>query len=165
MIETFTGVYRTHVCPRNFNDAVSALETAIGNVEGQAFVGEVNMSANANDFENRMRAREGTSGFMLFHVIDHGAWMKALRLDGRSRMYTIGNPLIARTMMKSDLAVGLHVPVRISIFEDRQGRTNVSYVLPSSLMSAFKNREIQAAAAYLDMRLIELAEHVAGVIA
>jgi uncharacterized protein (DUF302 family) len=121
----------------------------------------VNASANADDFEHRMHAQESTSGFMLFHVIDHGAWMRALGLDARSKMYTVGNPLIARTMMKFDPAVGLHVPVRISVFEDSQGRTNVSYVLPSSLMSALKNGEVQAAAAHLDARLIELAEHIA----
>jgi uncharacterized protein (DUF302 family) len=163
MIEIFTGIYRTHVTPKSFNDAVSALETAIGNVAGQAFADEVKTSTNAGDFERRMHAQESTSGFMLFHVIDHGAWMRALGLDARSRMYTIGNPLIARTMTKFDAAVGLHVPVRICIFEDNQGRTNVSYVLPSSLMSAFKNSDVQAAAAKLDAKLISLAEHVAGV--
>jgi hypothetical protein len=35
MIENFTGVYRTHVL-RSFNDVVSALETAIGNVEAKS---------------------------------------------------------------------------------------------------------------------------------
>lgn len=85
MIEAFTGIYRIHVSLRRFNDVVAALETAIGNVEDQVFADEVNTSANADDFEHRMHAQDSTSGFMLFHVIDHGAWMRTLGLDPRSR--------------------------------------------------------------------------------
>jgi hypothetical protein len=38
-------------------------------------------------------------------------------LDAKARMYTIGNPLIARTMIQHDLGVGLNVPIRLMIFE------------------------------------------------
>jgi hypothetical protein len=40
-------------------------------------------------------------------------------------MYTIGNPLIAPTMLKHDLGAGLDVPVRLMIYE-RVSRTILS---------------------------------------
>lgn len=36
----------------------------------------------------------------------------------KAPMYIIGNPLIAMTMLKHEVAAGLNVPVRIMIYED-----------------------------------------------
>lgn len=70
-----------------------------------------------------MRTYESTSGFMRFHTIDHGAWLATLGSSGQARMYTIGNPLIARTMIKHDLGVGLNVPVRIAVYQEPSSGT------------------------------------------
>ena len=78
-------------------------------------------------------------------------------------MYTIGNPLIARTMIKYDLGVGLNVPVRIAVYEERSsGKVRVAYHLPSSLMSALHDKDVSEAAQALDAKLIALAELVSG---
>jgi len=50
---------------------------------------------------------------MRFFTPDHSAWMARVGLNARARMYTIGNPLIARTMLEHDLAAGLNVPVPV----------------------------------------------------
>jgi uncharacterized protein (DUF302 family) len=52
---------------------------------------------------------------MRFLTVDHGAWLARIGLNARARMYTIGNPLIARTILKHDIAAGLNVPVRLMI--------------------------------------------------
>jgi hypothetical protein len=73
---------------------------------------------------------------MRFLTIDHGAWLARTGLGAKARMYTIGNPLIAWTMIKHDLGVGLNVPVRLMIYEDAgSGTVRLAYDLPSSLMS------------------------------
>jgi len=75
-------------------------------------------------------------------------------------MYTIGNPLIARTMLEHDIAAGLNVPVRLMIYEDAASRTTrLTYDLPSSLMSGLQNEKVTAAAKKLDAKLIALAVH------
>jgi len=38
---------------------------------------------------------------MRFLTVDHGAWMARVGLKAKARMYTIGNPLIARTMLET----------------------------------------------------------------
>jgi uncharacterized protein (DUF302 family) len=163
MIQQFTGWYQVHESNRSFADVVAALEAAVGSVENEAFADEVSEARDRSDFEARMHKHESTSGFMRFHTIDHGAWLAALGSSGKARMYTIGNPLIARTMITHDLGVGLNVPVRIAVYEEpSSGKVRVAYNLPSSLISALKNNNVSEAARALDAKLIALAEKVSG---
>src|SRR5882757_8362662 len=121
-------------------------------------------SRSFEEVESQVRSREGTSGFMRFLTVDHGAWMARVGLKAKARMYTIGNPLIARTMLEHDIAAGLNVPVRLMIYEEPATRTTrVTYDLPSSLMSGLKNDKVTAAAKKLDARLIALGVHASGV--
>jgi uncharacterized protein (DUF302 family) len=159
----FTGRYHVHESRRSFADVVAALEAAVGSVENATFNHELSEARDPSDFEKRMHRHESTSGFMRFHTIDHGAWLAALGSSRNARMYTIGNPLIARTMMKHDLGVGLNVPVRIAVYEDpSSGKVRVAYNLPSSLMSALEDKDVSEAAQALDAKLIALAEKVSG---
>ncbi|XHR29800.1 MAG: DUF302 domain-containing protein [Chthoniobacteraceae bacterium] len=65
-----------------------------------------------------------------------------------SHRHTIGNPLIARTMLEHDIVAGLNVPVRVMIYEDAPSRTTrLTYDLPSSLM---QNEKVTEAAKKLD---------------
>jgi len=81
----------------------------------------------------------------------------------RARMYTIGNPLIAQTMLRYSIAGGLNVPIRLLIYEDKpSGTTCFAYDLPSSLMSVLENPAIMEAARKLDAKLLALAKLVTG---
>jgi uncharacterized protein (DUF302 family) len=100
---------------------------------------------------------------MRFLTADHGAWLARIGLNAKAVMYTIGNPLIARTMLEHDIAAGLNVPVRLMIYEDAVNRTTrLTYDLPSSLMSGLQNDKVTAAAKRLDAKLIALAIHATG---
>lgn len=163
MIKEFSGRYHVHESNRSFADVVGAFEAAVGSVENEAFDQELSEVRDPSDFEARMRMHESTSGFMRFLTIDHGAWLAAIGIGGKARMYTIGNPLIARTMIKYDLGVGLNVPVRIAVYEEpSSGKVRVAYNLPSSLMSALDDEDVSEAAEALDAKLIALAEKVSG---
>ena len=110
-----------------------------------------------------MRAAEGSSGFMLFLEADHGAWMARVGLKARAKLYIVGNPLIARTMIEHNIGVGLNVPVRVLIYEDPGTSTcRLAYDLPSSLMQRLKNDQVTAAAKRLDQKLTALAELATG---
>ncbi len=156
-------IHCEHESERTFDEVVSAFEKAVGVVDGRAFQKIVATSTDEKDFETRVRAFEGSSGFMRFLDIDHGVWMTRIGLQARCRLYILGNPLIARTMLKHDLGVGLNVPVRAMIYEDRKtGRTRLAYDLPSSLMARLGNKNVTAAAKRLDEKLAELAKTATG---
>jgi uncharacterized protein (DUF302 family) len=164
MRTTFKVHHNEHVSSRSFDEVVSALESAVGSVEDTGFSALLASTKSAEEFESRVKSCEGTSGFMRFLTTDHGAWLARIGLSAKARMYTIGNPLIARTMLEHDIAAGLNVPVRLMIHEDAASRTTrLAYDLPSSLMSGLQNEKVAAAAKKLDAKLIALAVHATGV--
>ena len=54
---------------------------------------------------------------MRFLTVDHGGWLSNFGKAPKAMMVVLGNPLIAITMIKHDIRVGLNVPVRIYIYE------------------------------------------------
>jgi uncharacterized protein (DUF302 family) len=153
-------IHRELPSDRPFEAVVAAFEAAVGTMDGDAFRDAVASAADADDFEARMRAAEGPSGFMSFMLLDHGAWMGRMGRSARVRLYIVGNPLIAWTMLQHDLRAGLHVPVRVLIFEDEGGGCRLAYDLPSSLMAPLGDERVTAAARHLDDRLAALVESV-----
>lgn len=152
-----------HVSDRSFDAVVAAFEAAVGTADEDSFRAAVNASANTEDFERRVRAFEGPSGFMRFMQIDHGAWMAKIGLTARVKLYILGNPLIARTTLERDIGAGLNVPVRALIYEDpRSGTCRLAYDLPSSQLARLGNERLIEAARRLDEKLKALAESVTG---
>jgi uncharacterized protein (DUF302 family) len=163
MQKTYTVQHNEHSTQRGFDDVVRAFEASLGVVEGGVLREIVSSARSAAEFEERVRAHEGSSGFMRFLTVDHGEWMSHYGSTMRSRMYTIGNPLIARTMIGRSVAAGLNVPIRLLIYEDADsGTTRLAYDLPSSLMSVLENEEVTAAARKLDAKLLALALQATG---
>jgi uncharacterized protein (DUF302 family) len=159
MIDEFTIRHYEHVSARSFDEVVAALEGAVGTVEGGKFRAEIEGAKNATELEGHVHSHEGASGFMRFLTVDHGAWLAHKGLNAKARMYTIGNPLIAHTIIKFNIGVGLNVPIRLMIYEDAvSGTARLAYDLPSSLMSRLGNDDVTAAARQLDAKLIALAE-------
>jgi uncharacterized protein (DUF302 family) len=162
MIDEFVVCHYEYVSARSFDEVVAAFEAAVGSVEDGAFRKEIATAEEPADFEARVRDREGSSGFMRFLTVDHGRWLSRIGVVAKARMYTIGNPLIAQTMIKHDLGVGLNVPIRLMIYQDASGMVRLVYDLPSSLMSRLRNEQVAAAASKLDAKLGALAELATG---
>jgi len=162
--KTFAVEYVEYVSDLPFGRVIEAFEKATGSVEAGGF-SKIAAAANGKeDFERLVREQEKTSGFMRFLTVDHGAWMK--RFEGgmtQSKMYTIGNPLIARTMLRHEMAAGLNVPVRVHIFEDAEKKVHFGYHVPSSLMTVYENAAVMQACVALDAKLDRLARSVTGV--
>jgi uncharacterized protein (DUF302 family) len=163
MKKTYQVQHNEHVTRLPFEEVIQAFERAVGSVEG-VFDDLVAMSHDTAEFERLVREREGSSGFMRFFTADHGVWGRLEGMEFRARLYIIGNPLIAMTMLRHEVAAGLNVPVRIMIYEDvGSGTTRFVYDLPSSLMSVLGNEQVMNAARKLDEKLITLAVDVTGV--
>jgi uncharacterized protein (DUF302 family) len=153
-----------HISSHSFDQVISDFEALVGSVENGGFQRLAAAASDQKDFEKRVKEHEGKSGFMQFLLIDHGAWLPHMGINGKkARMYTIGNPLIAETMLKHDLRVGLNVPVRLMIYENStDGTVRLAYDLPSSLMSRLKNEDVTTAAKKLDAKLQDLCKRAAG---
>ena len=163
MIDSFSVQHCEHISQRSFEDVVAAFEGELGDLADPAIVPrEAAAATSPADFESRIRAYEGRSGFMRFLTNDHGAWMARLGVEAKIRSYIIGNPLVARTMITHDPGVGLNVPIRVAIFQTPSGEVRLAYDLPSSLMSRLSNDDVSAAALKLDAKLRALADLASG---
>ncbi len=154
----FDGVRVRYDSAKSYDDLVAALLADIG--EQPVPIDEI--GATGGDWETYQRRVEpyvGPSGFMLFALLDHGAWIGKAGIERKVLRVILGNPLIAITMLRHDQTAGLFVPVEVLIL-DENGSSSLTYVRPSSLMSVEDNAQLRSAAEALDVKLAALAAKV-----
>jgi hypothetical protein len=80
MIQVLNVEHHEHVSEHSFEDVMRAFYDVTGSIE-EGF-GQVAKTAHSpEEFERIFKAREGSSGFMRFDVIDHGSWWAISEAD------------------------------------------------------------------------------------
>ncbi|CAN5623420.1 hypothetical protein BH09ACT7_BH09ACT7_43200 [soil metagenome] len=155
----FTGVRIRFGSSKSIDEVIAGLLDDVGHQPVS-----LDRVAADNDTWDQYRAavesHVGPSGFMLFAVLDHGAWIKKAGIEQRAVRFVIGNPLIAITMLRHDVTAGLFAPVELLVVEEPSGGSSLTYVRPSSLMVVEPNAELLSAAEALDTKLEALAAKV-----
>ncbi|OBH87979.1 hypothetical protein A5681_01380 [Mycobacterium scrofulaceum] len=159
MTETvFKGVRVRHDSTKSYDELLAALLADIG--EQPVAINDIAATSDSWDsYRQRVEPHVGPSGFMLFGLFDHGAWITKTGIDRKVIRVILGNPLIAITMLRHDPTAGLFAPVEVLI-TDEAGGSSLTYVKPSSLMVVESNPELLSAAEQLDAKLAALAEKV-----
>src|SRR4051794_6670225 len=156
----FDGVRVRYDSSRSFDELVSALLADIG--DKPAPINDIAQNHDDWDaYQREVESHVGPSGFMLFGLFDHGAWMGKAGIDRKVLRVILGSPLIAITMLRHDVTAGLFAPVEVLILEEPAG-SSLTYVKPSSLMVVEENPELLRAAEELDAKLAALAAKVVG---
>ena len=101
------------------------------------------------------------NGMMIMAEVDQGKMLSMTGLTLKATLYIIGNPVVGKQLFEQDHAVGLYVPVRIFVYSDASGKTNVAYDKPSTLLSQFQNPKVNMVAEMLDQKLEGLANMAA----
>jgi uncharacterized protein (DUF302 family) len=139
-----------------FGDVTAALEARMGRFDHAAYEqlrgGEAPEAVRA-----RLEQMVGPSGFMLFRTSDHGALLRLVGHTRKALQYLLGNPLFAIQMTQHDVRAGLYAPLRVLVYEDRDGKTCVEYDRPSTLFGQFGNASVTEVATMLDRKLEQLA--------
>jgi len=151
----FTGKRIRRYSTLSFDRVLAKLRAQVGEVILADVVG---LSGSREEFEKKVQQHVGSSGFMLFSQIDHGAWIERYGIRRRLLRWIFGNPLIAITMLQHDYTAGLFVPIEFLLAEGDDGvGCNIVYVLPSSLMVIDRgNPQLLNAAQALDAKLVAL---------
>jgi uncharacterized protein (DUF302 family) len=140
---------------------LAALQRAVGNATRGELSESIRDCATKEAFVQRMQEIAGDSGFMLFFEMDHGAWLKTFGVQRKVVRRIFGNPVIAYTILRHDIAAGLFAPIEFLLFENESGHgTTLVYDLPSSLMVIEDNPALMEAARALDCKFAELVERV-----
>ncbi len=150
----FTGVRVEVTTPLSFDEVLKRLRNLVGHASASDIVAIAKNVASEADYAREVEKRFiGESGFMLFSEIDHGSWTPIFGLRRRAVRWIFGNPLIAITMLRHDIAVGLFVPVELLLFDRANGGGAILvYVRPSSLIAVDGNPDLLAAAKALDAK-------------
>ncbi|OBF51443.1 hypothetical protein A5756_19620 [Mycobacterium sp. 852002-53434_SCH5985345] len=159
MTETrFDGVRVRYDSAKSYDELLAALLADIG--ERPVPINDIAATSGSfEEYRGRVEPHVGPSGFMLFGVVDHGAWIPKAGIDRKAMRVILGNPLIAITMLRHDVTAGLFAPVELLIADEGAG-SSLTYVKPSSLMLVEPNPELLSAAEELDAKLAALAEKV-----
>lgn len=154
----FDGIRVRYPSTKGYDELVSALLADIG--EKPVPIGEFGASTDTwESYRAKVEPHVGPSGFMLFGLLDHGAWITKTGLERKVLRVILGNPLIAITMLRHDVTAGLFAPVEVLLLDEGES-SSLTYVRPSSLMVVEPNRELLRAAEALDAKLAALAEKV-----
>ena len=154
----FEGVRVRYDSAKGYDELLAALLADIG--DKAVSLDEVATASDWQSYQDTVEPLAGPSGFMLFNLIDHGAWITKAGIDRKVMRVVLGNPLIAITMLRHDVTAGLFAPVELLILDEGEGRSSLTYVKPSSVMVVEKNPELLAAAEELDAKLAALATKV-----
>jgi uncharacterized protein (DUF302 family) len=155
----FDGVRVRYDSAKSYDELVAALLADIG--ERPVSLDDLaDASSSWESYQQQVEPHVGPSGFMLFKLFDHGAWIRKTGIERKVLRVILGNPLIAITMLRHDVTAGLFAPVEVLLVQEAGGRSSLTYVKPSSLMVIEDNPELLSAATELDAKLAALAEKV-----
>lgn len=101
------------------------------------------------------------NGMMVMGALHQGRIMGMTGLHVQSETVFVGNPAVGKKLFSADPAVGLVVPIRINIYRDTSGHTEVSYVPPSKILDTYGNKKIDKVAGMLDMKLHKMVSMLA----
>jgi uncharacterized protein (DUF302 family) len=99
-------------------------------------------------------------GMMVMATVDQGNMLTMTGLKLKATLFMVGNPTVGKKLFEQDHAVGLYVPLRIFVYEDKDGKTFVTYDKPSDLLRQFNNGEISQTAGMLDQKLQSLVQMI-----
>jgi uncharacterized protein (DUF302 family) len=102
---------------------------------------------------SRLKSAVAQGGMMIMATVDQGNMLSMTGLKLKATLFLVGNPTVGKKVFEQNHGAGLYMPLRVYVYEDKDGKTYVSYDKPSSLLAQFDNQEINQTAAMLDQKL------------
>jgi len=93
------------------------------------------------------------NGMMVMSEINQGKMLAMTGIKLKAVSLFVGNPTVGNKLFSADRAVGFAVPIRVNVYDDASGNTYISYVKPSSQLSALNNKNVDMIANMLDQKL------------
>ena len=85
----------------------------------------------------RLQQAAENKGLQIFSLVDHAAGAHSAGMDlAPNKVLIFGNPKLGTLLMKQNPAIGVDLPLKISVWQDAQGHTRVTYRDIQSLAGA-----------------------------
>lgn len=133
-----------------------SLAAAAGNdAKGERVV--VTSTKSFEQTSDAVKSLVAKNGMMVMAEVDQGNMLSMTGLSLKAKLLLIGNPNVGKQLFEQNHAVGLYVPLRLFVYNDENGKTQISYDKPSALLAKFDNDRITMVAQMLDKKLEDLA--------
>ncbi len=87
------------------------------------------------------------AGATVFAVIDHGGGARKVGEEvGDMQLVVFGNPALGTPAILDDPMAGLHLPLKVLVYQDAEGATQMAWEAPAAMLAGL---DISADAAYL----------------
>lgn len=142
---------------RKLIGVVLALMFAVAALAGPAAAQSARVTvASHSNFDQtvgHLKAAVGQGGMMIMATVDQGNMLSMTGLKLKATLFLVGNPTVGKKVFEQNHGAGLYMPLRVYVYQDKDGTSYVSYDKPSSLLAQFDNQEINQTAAMLDQKL------------
>jgi uncharacterized protein (DUF302 family) len=92
------------------------------------------------------------AGMMVLAEINHGKILSMTGLSINAESIFIGNPNVGKEAFTENKAVGLAIPLRVNVYEEK-GTTYINYFTPSSELGYFKGDKVKMIGGQLDKKI------------
>jgi len=117
---------------------------------------EVVASGTFDQTVDKVKKLVAKEGMMVMGEINQGKMLSMIGLELNAITFLIGNPTVGNKLLSADPAAGLVVPIRLYVFENKEGKTIISYYKPSELLAQYHNCKIDMIGKKLDEKLDKL---------
>ncbi len=117
---------------------------------------QVKSSANYAQTVAKVKKLVAKSGMMILGEVNQGKILSMTGLKLKAVSLFIGNPTMGKKIFSASPGVGIAIPVRLNIFEGRDGHVYVNYYKPSAQLSAFRSKPVAMMGNMLDQKLAKL---------
>ena len=117
---------------------------------------QVTSAANYNQTVAKVKKLVAKNGMMILGEVNQGKILSMTGLKLKAVSLFIGNPTMGKKILSADPGVGIAIPVRLNIFEGKDGKVYVNYYKPSTQLAAFQSKPVSMAAKILDQTLAKL---------
>ncbi len=141
---------------KTFQDTIAAFEQRVPIADFSAFDRLVAAGANTQEIQGVVNSTVGDLGFLILAKLDQGPLVSLMGKDKKMTVYLIGNPILANRMYEKNPAIGVYAPLRVLVYEGNDGKTRVTYDLPSALLGQFEDNDVTFVAHMLDEKMSSL---------
>lgn len=110
-------------------------------IAGPALADDLIVKSSPHSVDDTMDALEGavsTAGATIFARVDHTEGAMGVDMElAESQLLIFGNPQLGTPVMQENIQAGLVLPLRVLIYADEEGTTQVAYVEVEEMLEDF----------------------------
>jgi uncharacterized protein (DUF302 family) len=157
----FDGVLVTIRSQKSFAEVIQAIESRLQHFSISKY-SEYIAHGDREGLEAYVEQVSAPGKFSIFWELEQGSWFRLSGIPIESKLYLVGNAVIARGLFRHSAAAGLGAPVRICVSQRDGEQTRIDMDLPSAFFGKFPEMRDSDVPGLLDAEMVKFFEEAAA---